>query len=244
MRFAMYNRRSYFLSGRFILGVAAILFGVILLLDNLDFVDAHQYLRFWPVVLIALGAARLAYPCTGRSSWFVGGTLILVGTIMLLHTLGVGEIGFSDIWPLILVLIGGSLILGSAGRTKASPRMGSPVQDAAKDAHSSVNGVAILGGFQRSENSQEFQGGDLMAIMGGCEIDLRQAAIAADEASIDTFAMWGGIKIKVPQTWNVILHGFPFLGGFDDKTVKPSDPSAKRLVIRGTAIMGGVEITN
>ena len=83
-----------------------------------------------------------------------------------------------------------------------------------------------------------------MAIMGGCEIDLRQAAIAADEASIDTFAMWGGIKIKVPQTWNVILQGFPFLGGFDDKTVKPSDPSAKRLVIRGTAIMGGVEITN
>ena len=63
----------------------------------------------------------------------------------------------------------------------------------------SFNGVAILGGFQRSENSQEFQGGDLMAIMGGCEIDLRQAAIAADEAAIDTFALWGGIKIKVPD---------------------------------------------
>jgi predicted membrane protein len=80
--------------------------------------------------------------------------------------------------------------------------------------------------------------------MGGCEIDLRQASIQGEEAVISTFAMWGGIKIKVPPTWNVIVQGIPFLGGFDDKSAKPADHSAKRLIVKGTAIMGGVEVTN
>jgi predicted membrane protein len=107
-----------------------------------------------------------------------------------------------------------------------------------------VNAFAVLGGVQQSNNSQDFRGGESSAIMGGCEIDLRQASIQEEEAVINTFAMWGGIKIKVPPTWNVIVQGVPFLGGFDDKSVKPADRSAKRLVVKGTAIMGGVEVTN
>jgi hypothetical protein len=33
------------------------------------------------------------------------------------------------------------------------------------------------------------------------------------------------------------------MGGFDDKTRPPADPS-KRLVLRGFVIMGGVEVKN
>ena len=114
----------------------------------------------------------------------------------------------------------------------------------APDSRSIVNAFAVLGGVQQSNNSQDFRGGESSAIMGGCEIDLRQASIKGEDAVINTFAMWGGIKIKVPPTWNVIVQGVPFLGGFDDKSVKPADPSAKCLIVKGTAIMGGVEVTN
>ena len=35
-----------------------------------------------------------------------------------------------------------------------------------------------MGGVSRRSNSQAFRGADLTAVMGGCEIDLRQASIA------------------------------------------------------------------
>jgi predicted membrane protein len=62
-------------------------------------------------------------------------------------------------------------------------------------------------------------------------------------AVVNVFALMGGISIKVPTDWTVELEGTPVLGGFDEKTMEPKDNS-KRLVIRGTAIMGGVEIRN
>ncbi len=56
--------------------------------------------------------------------------------------------------------------------------------------------------------------------------------------------MWGGIELRVPEDWTVELRGTPLLAGFVDKTRQPSVPTEKRLVIRGVALMGGVEIKN
>ena len=101
-----------------------------------------------------------------------------------------------------------------------------------------------MSGFKRTSNTQNFKGGELTAIMGGCEIDLRQASIKDGEAVIDVFAFWGGIELKVPLDWSVVIEATPLLGGFDDKTRPPQGGSAKRLVVKGYAIMGGFEITN
>ena len=56
--------------------------------------------------------------------------------------------------------------------------------------------------------------------------------------------MWGGIEIRVPDDWTVDLRGVPVLAGFVDKTRPPAMATEKRLVIRGMALMGGVEIKN
>jgi len=234
----MERNRRFSLSGQAIMGGAAVLIGVLLLLDNLDVLDARLYLRFWPLILIAIGALRIANSGY-RGGRFVGLVLVLIGGVLLIRELGFTYIGFQELWPLILVVLGISMLMGGSVRGKMRG-----VPGASQDGHSFVNAFAVLGGVQQSNNSQDFRGGESSAIMGGCEIDLRQAAIAGDEAVISTFAMWGGIKIKVPVAWNVTVQGVPFLGGFDDKSVKPSDPAAKRLVVRGTAIMGGVEVTN
>lgn len=110
------------------------------------------------------------------------------------------------------------------------------------DANSYIKAIAIMSGFKRVNNSQDFKGGELTAVMGGLEIDLRDASIKG-EAVFDIFALMGGVEMHIPEDWIVIIEGFPFMGGFEDKTRPPKD-STKRLIIKGTAIMGGVEIKN
>jgi hypothetical protein len=109
--------------------------------------------------------------------------------------------------------------------------------------NSTMNIVAIMAGVSRGNNSSNFRRADLMAFMGGCEIDLRKAAING-EAVIDIFCMWGGIEIRVPEDWTVVSHIVPIMGGVEDKTRPPQTATAHRLTLRGLALMGGIEIKN
>ena len=105
-----------------------------------------------------------------------------------------------------------------------------------------VDVTAILGGFDRRITTPGFRGGEVTAVMGGCQLDLRGSSIEG-EAVINVFAVMGGITLKVPPDWTVVLHGTPIMGGFEEKTIAPPN-SSKRLIIKGYAIMGGVEVRN
>jgi hypothetical protein len=56
--------------------------------------------------------------------------------------------------------------------------------------------------------------------------------------------MWGGIEIYVPRDWHVTVSGFPLLGGFEDKTYQQPGEASGHLVVKGMAVMGGVEVKN
>ncbi len=164
-----------------------------------------------------------------------GGLLFVgAGVWLLLESAGLVRVPLWDLWPMLLVFFGASLVWhGLRGRQNR----------ASADDAATVSGLAVLGGIHRGNNSRAFRGGDLTAVLGGCEIDLRQAAIEG-EAVIDVFAMWGGIEIRVPEDWSVSGRVVPILGGFEDKTHPPQGATAHRLVVRGFAIMGGIEIKN
>ena len=60
-------------------------------------------------------------------------------------------------------------------------------------------------------------------------------------------ALFGGVDIRVPDTWRVVLKGMGVFGAFEDKTVPPkTDPNVKtpELVITGAALFGGVKVDN
>ncbi len=234
----MEQRHSYRMGGQVIVGIGVILFGSLLLLDNMGILDAYQYLRYWPVILIVLGLMKVvqSYSTGGR---FWGLTLVLIGSLLLLRNLDLATVGIRDLWPLLLILLGVSLVGG--GARKFRPLIGERLAGAM---NSDVGCFAFLGGSKRASSAKDFRGAEMTAIMGGCEVDLRQADIEGPEAVISTFALWGGIEIQVPRTWSVVVQGFPFLGGFEDKTLQPTGPNPKRLIVRGTAVMGGVEISN
>jgi hypothetical protein len=206
--------------GRLVFGAIILTVGVIFWLDRLGSINARDYLEWWPVALIAIGVAHLL-----QRRWAGAVIWMLIGIYFLLplapwHIMG--------LWPLLISVGGVTLMLQSLR--------------ARRDA-GAFRAVAVMGGNNRTIGSQHFTGGEAVAVMAGCEIDLAAAQIPAGEAVIDVLAFWGGVEIRVPKGWKAVGHVAPILGGYIDNTA-PAAENAPRVVIRGSAIMGGVGVRN
>lgn len=81
-----------------------------------------------------------------------------------------------------------------------------------------------------------------VSIMGGVELDLRQARFSEPEVTISAFALMGGIAIIVPEDIGLEVSGFGFMGGVDRPEDSPGAPGAPRLRVTAFALMGGIEI--
>jgi predicted membrane protein len=226
------------LTGRVILGTLLILFGMLFLLDNLGYMDADKVLQFWPMILVGIGTWKALQPREdGQSA--LGVALIAIGIFLQLQMLAVMDLEFRHVWPAVLVALGGLLIW--RGVFKRS-RVRGDVTSASSELHE----MAFMGGGNRIIDSPDFRGGDVTAIMGGLELDLRKANMTSESAVIDVFALWGGIEMRVPAEWSVDVQGVAILGGIENNaraSAVEGNPG-KRLVIRGTVLMGGLEIKN
>jgi hypothetical protein len=217
---------------RLVLGMFIIALGVLFTLDNLHVIVAGDFLRFWPVVFVAIGAARVAEARTpGRV--VVGGLWILVGGALLGRQMGLLPRNILEYWPLVLVALGAYVVWQSLGRSGAADRGEGPL----------VSAVAILSGLNRKV-TDDFHGAELTAIMGGGKLDLRDATLNSGKAVLDVFAMMGGFEILIPETWNVRNEVIPFMGGVDDKTRMNPGTAAPVIVIRGFVMWGGIDIKN
>jgi predicted membrane protein len=215
-----------------IIGVLMLAAGGALLLDNLGVLDAWLVIRLWPVGLILIGLSMFFQ--AQRPAGRVGGVFwMFVGTWLLLGNLRVLRLDLFDLWPVPLVLVG-LYMIWQAIQGPAAPRD--------REAESAFSALAVMAGINRKISAADFRGGEATALMGGCKIDLRDANIASGEAVIDVFAFWGGIELLVPEGWAIVNRIVPVLGGADDKTRPATDPSPKRLVLRGMCVMGGVEV--
>ena len=218
---------------RLIFGLVVMVLGLLLTLDNFGVLRARQLIRLWPVLLVALGLAKLFYvkKSAARPTAFF---FVFLGIGLLL--LNFGLLQFRQLLALFLLAVGATIVWRTA-RSRA------PAPSATLDPGKHLDIVALLGGIQRTVGTQDFQGGSASAVMGGCEIDLTRASIADGEVIINTFAFWGGVDIKVPADWRVEMQGVALLGGFADST-RPPDDDRKKLIVSGYALMGGVEVHN
>jgi len=223
------------ITGRLVMGVVVILLGVIFLLDQLHVAPARDLLRFLPGFPLILGLMLLTG--IGFRRHVAGGlVLTVVSTFLLLRALGVLNVHLWMLWPVALIAIGGWLVVASV-RGPAS-------RDKLEKGASTIEAFALWSGTSRKVVSEDFRGGEVTAIMGGHEIDLRPAKMASGTAVIDLFVWWGGVEIKVPTDWKVTNEALPILGGVDDKTRAPEGEVRGHLVLKGPIIMGGVEVKN
>jgi hypothetical protein len=64
-----------------------------------------------------------------------------------------------------------------------------------------------------------------------------------DTATIDVFAVMGGIEIFAPRDWDVTSKVVAFMGASVDKRRPAQTPTTRKtLVVRGFVFMGGIEI--
>jgi predicted membrane protein len=219
-------------TGSLIFGSMLALLGVVLLLDNLGFIDADDVLQFWPLLLVVFGVVQIAQRSDTGGKTF-GMIVGIVGLWLLLNNLDIISLSIFALWPLLLIGLGILLLVRSS----------SADLPAATESGGVLSALAVLSGARRVSSSKDFEGGKLTAVMGGCEIDLRQADIKGDSATIDVFAFAGGIEMTVPAGWVVESRVTPILGGVDDKTTHPA-AGGKTLAVTGSVIMGGIEIKN
>ena len=231
---------------RAVFGLIVIAFGVLALLDKLDLFDIHRLQAYWPMVLVAVGASRLAWP-RGALSAFFGVVLIVVGGVLTLNNLGYLTVHLRDWWPVLVILAGLSIVTRSFSPRNDRDQRGSAAAEGllanAQGEHDARVSIKVVLSSSRVKNdSQAFQGGQIEVVMGNLDLDLRQASISG-EASLTLSSVMGGVVLRVPSDWQVTVRGTPVLGSIEDHSV-PSMIPGKRLNINAEIVMGGLELTN
>jgi len=210
------------------IGLVLLALGIFGILDATRVFDAGPVVgRWWPVAIIGLGL--IAILTQGRVSFgpfFVSA----VGLVWLADLQGWTEGGI--LWPTLLV-IAGFAVLAGLRRHRTSDHLGSR------------SPVVVFGGTKVKDRSEHLTHADVSAIFGGATLDLREAHVDT-EATVDAFALFGGVEVLVPKGWRVSVGGLPIMGGYEDKTTGngslPDD--APVLTVNATAIFGGVDVAN
>ena len=105
--------------------------------------------------------------------------------------------------------------------------------------------VAVLGGSGRKGHWRPARKNYAVAVLGGTELDFREAVMGPGVTDLKVYTVCGGVEIIVPPGMNVESHGIALLGAFEHvgDSVHHPDPHAPTLRITGLAIMAGVEVT-
>lgn len=222
--------------GPLIPALVLITLGVVFFLTENHIVEAWDIWKFWPIVLVIAGVAKVSLRTPGRQ--VEGWVLIGVGLLFLASSLGLLRIAPHLLWPAILIGVGITLLFRSLPYSgdSAAHHLRTPLEG---------ENFTMFGGAELNMGGQEFEGTAITAVFGGYNLDLRKSVMKSDKAVVEATAVFGGIELRVPETWNVVMQGSPIFGGYSDETLHPeSNANAPQLIIKGAAVFGGISVKN
>ncbi|KAF5045071.1 hypothetical protein DSECCO2_485170 [anaerobic digester metagenome] len=221
---------------RVVFGLLVIATGVLWMMRNMGLIDDYTagIIFHWPMLLLAIGFISLF----GDSKIF-GIILMAVGGFYLASHIYEIPIEFKQVfWP-ALIIIAGIMILFKAGHTfKSRIRKQARSNDL-------IDEVNVFGGGEIRVTSKQFQGGKMEVIFGGSNVILLDSELAEGDNILEVTAVFGGFKLIIPAHWNVKIESSNVFGGIVDKRIVTGSVDMSRtLVIRGSAVFGGGEITS
>jgi hypothetical protein len=103
--------------------------------------------------------------------------------------------------------------------------------------------LGILGGGDRRGRWRVAERVKVVNVLGGADLDLREATLAGPEVHITVISLLGGSDIVVPEGVHVELSSFAFLGGDELKLDGPEPPPGAPVVhVRTISILGGTDV--
>jgi hypothetical protein len=213
------------------MGLVVILIGTWLLLDHLYILDLGSPWRWIPSLFILFALWGIF---TRRAGHILGPVIVIVVALFIQLSLVVRDFGHvaSDWWPALVILVGFGIIFGSFGKHRGPDRDSTDLRI-----------FAAFAGHDVKNASADFRGGQLTALFGGFEIDLRNARVAERPAVIDVTCIFGGGELKIPEEWNVENRSIAIFGATEDsRSVSAERNSEVDLVISGVILFGGMEI--
>jgi predicted membrane protein len=221
-------------------GTLLLIIGTFYLLYNFNALPftVPSYVFTWPMIVIAIGVFAL------YKSPLKGFILICIGTYFILPLAGYIEpIQIEKMWPLILILVGIIVLFGSGFKKRNKKKYTMTSTHTINDETFHI--TAIMGGDTRQISSYDFKGGTITAIMGGIELDLTNCYLSKEGCVIDLNVVMGGISLKVSREWNIQSEIMPIMSGIEDEDRHSNsvniDPAAT-VILRGSVVMGGIEI--
>ena len=222
--------------------IIALLVGVVLQLSNLDLWDWNFGQLLWPAILVAVGL-MLLFGRRGRR--YSRGRSVRRGR----RGNNPSPPGRSSTGN---ATASGGTDDGADDGTHDSTRdstqnsIHDSTSDSTRGSTGAVwRGTSIFGGIEDKIIAQDFRDGEAVAILGGIDLDLRQAELSNGQATLEVTSIFGGIRLRVPRGWRVNLRNVTLFGSVEHNREQPApEDETGELTIVGTALFGGLEVSD
>lgn len=215
------------------IGILLVVLGIVFLADAFHIYNCgHFFANWWPLFIIILGLVKLNSRDRG-GAWF----LIILGLLFLLTSHDVISWHFiGRLWPLILIVVGIALLLRRDSTTAKS------TSNEAKISEDKLDIRSIFTGLDKVVLSEQFRGGEAVAIFGNIQLDLRQAKFYTERCNLQLTAVFGSIELHVDPAVKVILKSSAILGSVRNRT--RSENPTNTLEINATSVFGEITLFN
>lgn len=234
-------------------GFLLILVGTLFLSFNRGWLDPSlRYILFsWPMIFVVFAFIAVSKKeFMGMLFWFVLAAFFLLPRIATVYPdalQGIDADFANNYWPVLLIIVGIGVVFRILFRKRWS------TFDKNRK-HFNVNEIegtdgfyvrkVVFGGNEDIFLEPVFRGGQIEVVFGGVELDLRRSSLPEGDTHLYINAVFGGIKIYLPDDWMVVPKVDAILGGVENKRFAKNVQSdtSRKLFITGEVIFGGCEI--
>lgn len=225
------NKLSNYLWGIVLIGI-----GVVLGLNAFNITSIDVFFDGWWTMFIIIPCFIGLFNDEDKTFNMIG---FIIGVLLLLSSQDLFD--FDIVWklivPIILISIGLSFIFKNGINKKINQEI-SKLNKSDKDKEEYY---ATFSSQNVNFNNEEAKNCSLNAIFGGIKCDLTDSKIKKDIV-INSFAIFGGITIIVPDDVNVKVSSTSIFGGVSDERKNIKKDNSKTVYINATAIFGGITI--